>query len=141
MNITEKIAAELATRDLNINRAASGTARDIRQRLKGLETELIDIIKSADIDEPARRAFRFKRLENAMEDIGKEIKTTYGAAAKDLNVALGDLSKREAAFTRSKINNEIGANILRAASSERLATMVDDALLEGAPAVEWWKSL
>lgn len=139
MNISERISSELTRRDLRVNRAASGSLRALRGRLRELETTIIDLMKQADITDPSRRIHRFNRLDKMMTDVASAIRASYGATSRDLAASMAQLSQIEGAFTRSMVNSEAGADIFRGVTSDRLKALADDTIIEGAPAADWWK--
>ena len=139
MNISEQISSELTRRDLRVNRVASGALRDFRGSTRDLEAIVIALMRQAEIDDPSRRIHQFNRLDKLMVEVAKEIRDSYRNTSQGHNLSLRQLARLEGAFTRSMVNSEVGAEIFRAVSDERLSALADDAIIEGAPAVDWWK--
>lgn len=132
-DVAEEIFDEFTLHDVDIERVSAGARRKILARIRKIERETKAAIAVADSPSQKRRLKAI--LDNAQAIARREFK----GMRVDMQEDMRQLAQIESAYTRLTINNAIGVDLMtKSVPAGVLEAAVDDALILGAPAKEWW---
>lgn len=135
----EKLADALLARTIDLARIEAGTQQQIRRLLAAAARELVARLTDQDPTAPKLTAWRQKRLEALHQDMQQVLTTTYRQVRRDQAALLAGLAAAETEAVLARSQETLGAATMTSGLSEaRLRTLLDELLLEGAPAQEWW---
>lgn len=136
MNLSDKLADSAVTRQIRLQRYASGLRGRIIALLEDTATDIIGKLSSG----RELTTFSKDRLTKQLSDIRQLIDKYYQDIAGLTVVELQDLARIEAEFQLSSINRAVGVEIVSAMPSEKqLGELAKDTLIMGAPSADWWK--
>lgn len=117
----------------------SESERDTVFRLLGqLQTDLLTKM-DRQIPLPGFGTFKQQRLQALFTLTDKLIQQKYGQISREHQASMIDLSEFESERTRSLINKHLGVALLNVGVPlSTLKALVNDDIVEGRPAKEWW---
>lgn len=139
MKISDTLADRFTFHSVNILRFAASEQQRVLQLLRSLEMQLVEGMKAADPTGVVRTAFQQRRLVAMREAVDASIRSAYRNIYSETRTSLIEFSGLEVEVAKRFVNDAIGIGLITAGvSAEKLRVLVDDALIEGAPAKEWW---
>lgn len=136
MNLSDKLADSAVTRQIRLQRYASGLRGRVIALLEDTATDIITKLSSG----RELTTFSKDRLTKQLSDIRQLIDKYYQDITGLTAVELQDLARIEAEFQLSSINRAVGVEIVSAMPSEKqLGELAKDTLIMGAPSADWWK--
>jgi hypothetical protein len=133
-NISDALASELTGHGVDLLRVAEGSYTEVLQLLKDLQKEIVGRMLEVDLT-----VYQRARQASLLYDVGKMIDDTYAEAAKVASDYLAGVASTEHDVVTAQINNTVGVDIFTASlSSDTLASLASDILVQGAPSADWW---
>lgn len=137
--IADILADRFTSRAVNLLRFEEHLRRRALIELRKLERQLVAQLVEGDPTEPVRTAFQQARLEALLRQARQTIATSYRATRDKIDRELYDLAGDEHGHVKKVINGTVGVDIATVGIGEtQLRAIVDNTLIEGAPAREWW---
>lgn len=134
-SIANQFADDFIRHQVDLLRLEAGERRKIRTSLAGLRDELVAKLTRYDELTP----FQSRRMEAIFRAAEVTIRQSYTRIAKTHRASMQNLAGYESERTVDLMNRRIGVSLLTAGvSQETLEALVDDAIVMGAPAKEWW---
>lgn len=136
MNLSDKLADSAVTRQIRLQRYASGLRGRVIALLEDAATDIITKLSSG----RELTTFSKDRLTKQLSDIRQLIDKYYQDIQGLTAAELQDLARIEAEFQLSSINRAAGVEIVSAMPSEKqLGELAKDTLIMGAPSADWWR--
>lgn len=137
------IAALLADRfighHVDLLRLAESERETVFRMLGQLQSELLQQM-DAQIPLPGFETVSYRKSQALFRLTDKLIQQKYGRIAREHQSMLIDLVEYEADRTRQVVNRQVGVAMLSVGVPESvLKALVNDDLVEGRPAKEWWR--
>lgn len=138
-SVNDRLADLLIRREIVLERLRAGESRVTESAVRALLFELETLVRSREITTPRQNAARLLRLRNLLEDAERMIREHYTRISIDHNAVRRSLAGIEMRATIDAINNAARFPLATARLSPRTVTaLLRDAVVEGAPASEWW---
>lgn len=139
MAFIDVIADGIIGHTINLMRYDAKMRRRILAILLDLQDELIGKLSNSDLFITRKESLKVKRLRQLLDDTTESI-STYYAQAKAAHVeGLLGVVQVEVDFHVDSINSLAAADIVSASmSAANMRSLVNQSLIEGAPASEWW---
>lgn len=138
-NFATLLADRIVGHSINLMQYEAGLRQEILGLLYDLRGELVQKITSTDPWSSRTQGAKFKRLETLLKDAEASIASAYKGVAAHTSDSLLGVAEVEVDYAAKSINSLVGADIMAATMSPRvLKSLVDDNLVLGAPAKDWW---
>ena len=137
--IQDRIHSAMIDQSVDLQRYAAGLQQKVDILLDRLGKDLVRELMDAGLDTP-RTDWQRARLRALLKTSGERIGETYNGIDNLTGEELQGLVQVTGQGITSAINNAIGADLMIAPkwTSEQLASIAGDALIQGAPSSEWW---
>ncbi|BDU76293.1 minor capsid protein [Mesoterricola sediminis] len=139
MKVPDKIRSNLISHQVDLLRYEAGLRKDIRDMLVQLGRDLNTALVGAGLDTP-RTDWQRARMRALADEAEAKIKETYGTISEAHLGEMEGLVEVSSAGVVTAINEALGADLLIKPkwTSEQLAKLVGNTLIEGAPSADWW---
>ncbi len=140
MPVNDDIVDEITLRDIRLARFTEGQRRTVFRILRDVEQEIIDHLNEEDPTEPLRSAFQERRLRRLLREVQQLLNDGYDQVHRDTRGDLVRMAIAENGQILRIVNEAVGVEVMtERIPDDRLRTLVDETLIEGAPAREWWR--
>lgn len=138
MPIAEVLADRFVGHHVNLLRLAESERETVFRMLGQLQTELLGKM-DRQIPLPGFETFNQRKLQALFTLTDSLITQKYGRISREHQATLIDLAEFEAERTRRLVNANIGVSMLNVGVPlSTLKALVNDDIVEGRPAKEWW---
>ena len=136
---TEEYADLLRRRHVATLRYDASLRRDVLRLLLEVEKDIIGRLAAIDPTDVARRAYKVRRLDELLRQVREAISEHYEGMRAYLAGELGEFAQVEGAWTQGalKAAMEVTTGVALAPKA-KLAGLIDDTFITGAPLSEWW---
>ena len=139
MGIADVFADRFTSHQVNLERFTAGQIPRVLQLVRGVETEIVDLLKKNDPTGPRLTVFRRQRATRTLDAARKIIDQGFRNVHRDQRRELRDLYNFTLDQTVNTMNEVIGVDLLSVdIPPARIRALTDDVLVMGRPAVEWW---
>lgn len=141
VSLNSRIANDLVSLSVDLQRVEVSIRRKILSNLRGLEVELVRLLQEADLANNRRPSIKQQKLESLLKQVKETIRTSYRNNAKTLSSELLELADLSAMTGVKVINTSIGGSVFTTSLSRAdLKAISSDAMINGNPVSEWWDS-
>jgi SPP1 gp7 family putative phage head morphogenesis protein len=140
MPATDEIADQLIAQDINLARLEVSEQRKVIRLLRALRAAITARLTAIDPVGVTRPTFQQARLTALLSDVEGLLRHDFRNIHRDLQQTLADVAELTGPRTAAAVNAAVGERVLTLGLSRPvLRALVDDLLIEGAPAQEWWQ--
>jgi hypothetical protein len=139
MAIADALADDFLAHAIDLARFEEAERQKLLRVFQELERTLIRELQTVDPPGPQSVIWQRRRAEALLAHVRTVIADHYRLGASTLRSDLRQLASTEVAFTTQTVNATVGTSVLTVGVSEpTLKAMLDDLVIQGAPAQEWW---
>ena len=136
--VAEQLADRFVGHEVNLMRLAESERETVFRMLGGLQTDLLQKMEGQ-IPLPGFGTFSQRKTQALFSLTDTLIAQKYGQIAREHQSTLVDLAEFESERTRKLINTQVGVALLSVGVPlSTLKALVNDDLVDGRPAKEWW---
>jgi SPP1 gp7 family putative phage head morphogenesis protein len=136
----QAFADQLLEHTVDLARLEAGTQRQVRVLLEAANKELIATLYKTDPTAPKAGSWQRKRLEVLQEQFAQVLKQSYKKAKKTTQAVVDGVAELEAATVLKFATETLeGVAFGHGLTASRLTRLLDDLIVQGAPAAEWWE--
>ena len=140
-NASDLAADEIRAFSVDLERFSADIRNRALEFLRKLEEELIALLRKHDLGEVTLTSAKQRRMEKLLEQTQATIATAYAGIRDEVKADLREVAALSAANAGGSINAAVGVDIATTAlAPERIRSLVDDTLIQGARSREWWSS-
>ncbi|WP_442577853.1 hypothetical protein ACSBOB_20110 [Mesorhizobium sp. ASY16-5R] len=139
MTNNERLAEELRKRQLHLLRHQVSVRAELDRFLALLDKAIVASIVTIAPSEPMREAYRRQRLDKLIAAVADSIKATYADMQSYHRREMQQLADVEAGYLVQAVNDLLDKSpVAFALSASEALSLVDTALISGAPMKDWW---
>jgi SPP1 gp7 family putative phage head morphogenesis protein len=141
-NLTDQLAEELVSNDVDVHRYIDSLNTDIQQVLTDLEAALSRAVAQFDPSQPIRTAYQQARLEALLAHVKTLIAGSVAEAQKLMVASLKRFGNLQEEAIRLLMNDVVGIDLVTGTlTKDQLNAIFGDVLIDGARSAEWWKAI
>ena len=138
-NAADLAADEIRAFSVDLERFSADIRNRALEFLRKLEEELIALLRKHDLGEVTLTSAKQRRMEKLLEQTQATIATAYAGIRDEVKADLREVAALSAANAGGSINAAVGVDIATTAlAPERIKKLVDDTMIQGSVAREWW---
>lgn len=135
-NLTERLAFDFADHGIALARLSTAEMKKLNRMLRNVQKDLELRLMDADTMSLFRRA----QLQSVLNDVRTVTRTRFTGIASEFDDFLDGVASTESRVVAKVLNKALGVDVFGGlAADSTLRSLVDDHLILGAPAKEWWE--